>query len=241
MSLLANRVQQSKSNRETSIENAKESLESGKLPDGFSIIEAEMRGQANISKPKDLDRIRNESGQTIATYQKTIDKWVLAQGISPDNIPSIASKETISSEQFNYMSIHAQYCAYSKPGEAFIQAQMNAHKDPYDDKLAYEAEIAGQTKKSAELAHRRLPKEIKNILEAHAEKYSQYELENLAMKTGTYANKFRQDGNIRISTGDVVSLMYKDVHRIPELENGFQAKAIDSQVFNKNENSYEDR
>ena len=217
MSLLANRVQAAKDKRDISIEFAKEELETGKLPEGYTAIELETRKQANIFKPKDQDNIRNESGQPIATYQKAIDKWVLANGISPDAIPAIASKETISNEQFNYMSIHAKYIAYVNPGPAFIEAQNNARFG--DEKLESEAYFAGSERQQAQTAHRRLPKEIKDILGQITKPMDPFELNDIARTDGTYAQKFKQDGNLRFSTGDIMRLIYKDSHRMPELEN----------------------
>ena len=69
MSLLASKVQQAKDERANSLESNKESLEIGKLPEGFSAIEAETRRVANIFRPKDKDSIRDESGKSIATYE----------------------------------------------------------------------------------------------------------------------------------------------------------------------------
>jgi hypothetical protein len=238
MSMLSNRVEKSKIEREQSIEFSKDEFASGRLPNGFSAIEIETGKNANLLKPKDLDKIKSDKGQPIATYQKSIDKWVLEKDISPDSIPAIGNKETISHEQFHYMSIHAQYHAYSNPGPAFIQAQSNARNGFGDDRLMDEAYFAGQTKKSAELAHRRLPKEIKDILEKHSESYLPSELQDIAMKTGTYANKFRQDGNVRISTGDVMSLMYKNIHRIPELESNRDTQLLTN---NRNDIGMDDR
>lgn len=241
MSLLASKVQQAKDERANSLETNKESLEIGKLPEGFSAIELETRRTANIFRPKDKDSIRDESGKSIATYEKAIDKWVLASGISPDTIPTIANKETISNEQFTYMSTHAQYVAYSNPGPAFIQAQVNVRNGFGDDRLADEAYFAGQLKRTAEAAHRKLPKEIKDILDSHSNPCDPTKLEEVAMRTGTYAEKFRQDGNIRYSTADVMQIIYENVHRIPELENGFKGRDMEVPIADKDNINIDDR
>ena len=241
MSLLASKVQQAKDERANSLETNKESLEIGRLPEGFSAIETETRKAANIFRPKDKDSIRDESGKSIATYEKAIDKWVLANGISPDTIPAIANKETISNEQFTYMSIHAQYVAYSNPGPAFIQAQANIRNSFGDDRLMDEAYVAGQIKRTAEAAHRKLPKEIKDILDSHSAPCDHVKLEDIAMRTGTYAEKFRQDGNVRFSTADVMQVIYENSHRIPELENGFKGRDIEAPIADKNNIDIDDR
>ena len=240
MSILSARVQKAKDDRETSIISAKDSLSRGQLPSGYSAIETDTRKPANIQKPHDQDSIRNESGQSIAVYQKAIDKWVLANGISPDKIPAIGQKETISHEQFNYMSIHAQYVAYVKPGPAFIEAQMNARNGFGDDKLSDEAYFAGQIRATAQSAHKKLPKEIKDVLEKNSEPWNHKDLQNIAMSTGTYASKFRQDGNVRISTADVMSLIFKNSHRMPELENGFNERNV-SNLQHESSNKFDER
>ena len=53
-------------------------------------------------------------GEKIATYHKCIDAWVMEKGLSPDLIPQIKNRPTISYEQYSAMRERAMFLQENK-------------------------------------------------------------------------------------------------------------------------------
>lgn len=211
MSSFADKIQNLQTKKDTIEANKlQENLKNGELPQGYTVTKSLPQKNADITAPKNGYTIRDENGQSIATYQKSIDKWVLSRGISPDTIPSIGFKETISQTQYNYMCLHAQYYAYVNPGYLYQDAKLNYSINPENDKNFDEFQNISGLRSIVQTKHRRIPKEIKDILKQCEYSGINRDINNHAKYKGI---------NSSVTTEDIMTIMYKTMSRIPELEN----------------------
>lgn len=226
---LATFVKEVRENRNEIISNIASDLASGILPSNCTAINPITYKDGNLKNPENETTLKIKTGDIVARYHKSIDKWVLNKDISPDTIPSIASKETISDEQFRYMSIIAQYNNYCNPG--YTTSNTYRHTswehisyDDMNDRTFFEDDMINRLKKEASKAHRQIPSTIKEILSKHETKFSIWEQDKYIRTQGTYAKENIRNHTSKISTEDVMALMYKNIRRIPELENGYISK-----------------
>ena len=231
-------VKEARETRDSILKKVAPDLMKGVLPSNCFVIDNLTYREGNLKYPKNETILKIKSGDIIARYHKSIDKWVLSKGVSPDILPSIASKETISNEQFKYMSIRAQYKKYCNDGFSVPNTYRHIDWDnPYesnvDEKTFFEDDMSAQLKRQASKAHRQLSSTIKSILSQHETPIDVGEGEMYIRTKGTFATENVQDNTSKTSTEDILALMYKDIHRIPELEDDFETKQQHSQTINE--------
>jgi hypothetical protein len=235
--MLAQFVKKTKESRDVILAEVIPDLMKGVLPSNCAVINQLTYQEGNLKKPEKETVLKLKTGEMIAHYHSSIDKWVLNKDISPDILPSIASKETISNEQFNYMSIIAQYKNYCNPGYTINSSPASIFLEDSDfsnfnDDIFIEDDMNEMLKKSASTAHRKLPAIVKDFLSKYEDKIEPSEINKFIRTKGTYAKENVRNNTFKISTEDVMTLIYKNIRRIPELEN----KNIDKQqnIMNSN-------
>ena len=201
-------------------------LKVGKMPKGCEVIDVDGKkvDLMPFSIPRDKSGLSLKSGEKIATYYKCIDAWVLEKGLSPDLIPEIKGKPTISCEQYQCMETYAKY--------------MN---DTLYRWAAYEHSLSdGYQRSRYEINYghadwsRQLSLKTKDLLRDISIKPEVKDVYEYSKTKGDNKHSNPQKTSVfRITDYDVMHCMFGSVKRIKEFENDYIDKNIENQ-FNKN-------
>ena len=96
--------------------NMDKDLRVGKTPQSCEVV-SENGNNIDLmpfSMPRDKSVLQFKTGEKIATYCKCIDAWVMEKGLSPDLIPQIKNRPTISYEQYSAMRERAFVCNFNR-------------------------------------------------------------------------------------------------------------------------------
>jgi hypothetical protein len=188
-------------------------LQKGNLPEGYSLDKflAMPDEVLNIQNPVDELRI-SSNNQHIATFHKEINAWVLDSKISPDTIPSISWKNTISEAQYHAMFTLSEYKRLFSPNYDRSINGIGA-TSLWEEKYTFS--------ESAKHDYDMLSPEIKLLLNKIDKNPTAQQIASYAKVAGTNVGYSSYDG-VTVSAKDVMRCVFGNVSRIKEFEPEYQ-------------------
>lgn len=205
-------------------------LKIGKMPSNCEVVDIDDKkvDLMPLSMPRDKSELRFKTGEPIAVYQKSINAWALVKGLSPDVIPEIKGRPTISYEQYQYMATYAKYMnetRYRWAGYEFgIQDGYKRQKyEPGYDSVDWHRSNSARNK-FLDLSLR-----IKDLLKNISKEVDVKDVYEYSKTKGDnrHSNP-KKTGSFRITYNDVMHCLFGNTQRIKEFENSYEEKNIEN-------------